>query len=86
MPQGLMERAKSVATTAQLPSTEQLLVADGDARIALDPVSGVNRYGCGLHPDPALAAFGSSTASVISQASFAWQIGCATDWQQHQSL
>lgn len=71
MPQGLMGRAESVATTTHLPSTEQLLVADGDARIALDTVSGVNRYGCGLHPDSALAAFGSSTASVISQTSFA---------------
>ena len=66
-----MGRAESVATSAYLPSTEQLLVADGDSRIALDPASGVNRYGCGLNPDPALAAFGSSTASVISLASFA---------------
>lgn len=63
--------AESVATSALLPSTEQLLVADGDARIALDPISGVNRYGCGLNPDPAIAAFGSSTASVISLASLA---------------
>ncbi|MFZ1546673.1 MAG: hypothetical protein WAT12_06185 [Candidatus Nitrotoga sp.] len=66
-----MGRAESVATPVHPPTTEQLLVADGDVRIALDPVSGVNRYGCGLHPDPVLAAFGSSTASVISQASFA---------------
>lgn len=66
-----MGRAESVVTSVILPGTEQLLVADGDARIALDPVSGVNRYGCGLHPDPTLAAFGSSTASVISLASFA---------------
>lgn len=49
-----------------LPSTEQLLVAGGDARIALDPLSGVNKYACRPFPDPQLLAFASSTASVIS--------------------
>jgi hypothetical protein len=53
-----------------LPATEQLLVSGGDARIALDPDSGLNKYGCKPCPDEALMAFGSSTASSISQAGY----------------
>lgn len=55
----------------ELPSTEQLLISGGDARIALDPVSHLNKYGCRPYPDPALLAFGSSTATTISEAGFA---------------
>lgn len=55
----------------ELPSTEQLLISGGDARIALDPVNGLNKYGCRPYPDPALLAFGSSTATTISEAAFA---------------
>jgi len=54
-----------------LPATGQLLMAGSDARIALDPLSGLNKYGCQPLPDPDLLAFGSSTASVISTAAFA---------------
>ncbi len=54
-----------------LPSTAQLLVAGGDARIRLDPTRAANQYGCQPFPDPQLLAFGSSTASVISTAGFA---------------
>ncbi len=54
-----------------LPATEQLLVEGGDARVALDPDSGLNKYACSPVPDPDGAAFGSSTASVISSAGFA---------------
>jgi hypothetical protein len=54
-----------------LSSVEALLVSGGDERIALDSVTGLNQYGCPSHPDPDLLAFGSSTASVISKASFA---------------
>lgn len=54
-----------------LPPVEQLLVDGGDARIALDPGSGLNKYACQPFPDADLAAFGSSTASVISEAGFA---------------
>lgn len=54
-----------------LPGTEQLLISGGDARIALDPVNGLNKYGCQPLPDPELLAFGSSTATTISQAGFA---------------
>ncbi|MGZ4955485.1 MAG: hypothetical protein ACXV8Q_10270, partial [Methylobacter sp.] len=53
-----------------LPSTEQLLLAGGDARLALDPLSGLNKYGCQPFPDAQILAFGSSTASVISTEGF----------------
>lgn len=57
-------------TEFTFPSTDQLLVEGGDDRLALDPGRGANRYGCRPVPDTDLAAFGSSTASVISEAGF----------------
>jgi hypothetical protein len=53
-----------------LPTTEQLLVEGGDARLALDSFSGRNKYGCQPFPDPQLLSFSSSTASVISTEGF----------------
>lgn len=53
-----------------------LLVQGGDERIALDPATGRNRYGCGAAPDDCLA-FGSSTASSISAQAFASLAPCA---------
>lgn len=53
------------------PTTEQLLVSGGDARIALDPLTGLNKYACQPFPDPTLLSFSSSTASVISEAAYA---------------
>lgn len=56
-----------------LPPTEQLLLEGGDARIELDAKSGgaSNQYGCSPLPDPGLLAFGSSTATGVSEAGFA---------------
>ena len=51
--------------------TDELLVEGGDGRLTLDPISGVNKYGCAPWPDPQLADFGSSTASVISTQGYA---------------
>jgi hypothetical protein len=62
---------KQLQTSDSLLSTEQLLLAGGDARIAVDPLSGLNKYGCGPLPDAGLLAFGSSTASVISTEGYA---------------
>jgi hypothetical protein len=56
---------------AALPSVERLLLEGGDARIATGADGKTNRYGCGPFPDPALLAFGSSTASIVSEAGFA---------------
>lgn len=52
------------------PATEQLLVEGGDARIALNPLTGTNKYGCRPHPDADIAAFGSATATTISETAF----------------
>ncbi len=54
-----------------IPATADLLVDGGDSRLALDPRRHTNKYGCGPRPDPGLMAFGSSTASVISERGFA---------------
>lgn len=53
------------------PRLQDLLIGGGDGRLALDPFTSRNRYGCGPSPDPSLADFGSSTASVISAGGFA---------------
>jgi hypothetical protein len=54
-----------------IPSTCQLLTEGGDDRIALDPSGIANRYGCRPLPDSGLAAFGSATASTISEVGYA---------------
>jgi hypothetical protein len=54
-----------------LPSTCQLLTEGGDERITLDQSGIANKYGCRPIPDNGLAAFGSATASTISEAGFA---------------
>lgn len=71
----------SMVARPSLPPTEQMLVEGGDARIALDPDYALNKYGCQPLPDPDLAAFGSSTASVISREGFA-----AADRLRHRLL
>jgi hypothetical protein len=56
--------------TAELPATMRLLTDGGDARIVCGP-HGANRYGCSAVPEPDVLAYGSSTASTISDAGFA---------------
>jgi hypothetical protein len=56
---------------AQEATTSELLALGGDGRVVLDPASAVNKYGCPARPDPQLADFGSSTASVISTQAYA---------------
>jgi hypothetical protein len=58
------------APNGPAPSTRDLLIEGGDGRLALDPITGRNRYGCSPAPDVGLADFGSSTASVISERGF----------------
>ena len=48
------------------PTLEQLLCLGGDARIALDPVTGLNAYGCPPLPRDEFPAYGSCTASILS--------------------
>lgn len=53
-----------------LVPTERLLLQGGDERLVLGDGE-LNKYGCGALPDAALAAFGSSTATAVSDAGFA---------------
>jgi hypothetical protein len=75
-----------------LPSTSQLLIAGGDERNALNPSTGLNKYGCQPFPDPQLLAFGSSTASVISDEGYAVanqlreQLVIALNTESHQAV
>ena len=59
------------ALSPRVPSLEDLLALGGDERIAVSGADGANKYGCAPRPAPDLAAFGSSTASTISEAGFA---------------
>ena len=62
---------RSAAVPLVLLPTEQLLSQGGDERLAPVAPGGLNKYGCSSVPDAALAAFGSSTATSISEAGFA---------------
>lgn len=70
----------------QLPlpiaATERLLVEGGDGRIAIDKVSGVNRYGCSATPYPELLSYASATATTISPAAYAAADALRTQIQQ----
>src|SRR5947209_1345431 len=61
--------AGNMSVDAPLPPAAWFLSHGGDTRIALTP-DGSNRYGCPPTPDPAVAPFGSSTASTVSVAGF----------------
>ena len=52
-------------------SPESFIIAGGDDRLALDPATGRNRYGCAPRPDPELIQFASCTASTIGERGFA---------------
>ncbi|MBR0856528.1 hypothetical protein [Bradyrhizobium liaoningense] len=49
---------------------DTLLVSGGDPRLALDPRTRRNAYGCAPSPEPDVWNFASSTASTISQAAY----------------
>ncbi|GBQ26091.1 hypothetical protein AA0472_1995 [Acetobacter estunensis NRIC 0472] len=50
---------------------ETLMAAGGDARLELDPHTGLNHYGCSHRPRPWAVTFSSSTASSVSERGFA---------------
>ncbi|MGH6897716.1 MAG: pyridoxal-dependent decarboxylase [Geminicoccaceae bacterium] len=52
-------------------TTEHLLSSSGGSRLALDPATGRNAYGCAPRPRPTTLAFGSSTASSVSPQAYA---------------
>lgn len=49
---------------------ERLMIGGGDSRLALDAVTGLNRYGVPPRPRPEAVHFSSSTASAISDHGF----------------
>jgi hypothetical protein len=53
------------------PIFDALLLSGGDARLALDPASGLNIYGCAPRPRGDIDDFSSSTASTISTRAYA---------------
>ena len=50
-----------------LGPTEWLMEQGGDARLATDPFTGLNGYGCSHRPRPWAVTFASSTASSSSE-------------------
>ncbi len=56
---------------ADRAALEAALLAGGDSRLALDPASGLNPYGCRPVPQPDEISLSSSTASTISSRGFA---------------
>jgi hypothetical protein len=56
---------------ALLGPAEALLQSGGDARLRVDPATGLNHYGCSHRPRPWAVTFASSTASSSSERGFA---------------
>ncbi len=80
----MLKRMSLLRPSHYLSPTCQLLTEGGDNRILLDPICMVNKYGRRPIPDPELAAFGSSTASTISEGGFA--AAEALRWRLFQAL
>ena len=53
-----------------LGPAETLMAQGGDARLAVDPCTGLNHYGCSHRPRPWAITFASSTASSLSERGF----------------
>ena len=69
VPDGVMQ---ALATCwHQLGPAETLMATGGDARLAIDPRTGLNHYGCSHRPRPWAVTFASSTASSLSERGFA---------------
>jgi hypothetical protein len=61
------EQALIRALWSHLGTAEALMETGGDIRLACDPVSGLNGYGCSHRPRPWAITFASSTASSSSE-------------------
>ena len=53
-----------------LGPAETLMAQGGDARLRIDPLTGLNGYGCSHRPRPWAITFASSTASSLSERGF----------------
>ncbi|HTI02642.1 MAG TPA: hypothetical protein VL752_16955 [Acidisoma sp.] len=61
------DHARLVDAWAILGPTEWLMEQGGDARLGVDPFTGLNGYGCSHRPRPWAVTFASSTASSCSE-------------------
>jgi len=67
----LRDRSRSTSAMAGLfAPLDHLLGSGGDPRLRIDPVRGVNEYGCGLAHCPDILSFASSTATSISERAY----------------
>src|SRR5713226_741152 len=65
------DRSGSAAAMAELfGPLDRLLSGGGDARLAINPASGANGYGCQPFPCPETLSFASSTATSISERAY----------------
>ena len=69
--EGLAGRSRSASAMAELfAPLDWLLAAGGDSRLAINPASGLNEYGCQPTPCPETLSFSSSTATSISERAY----------------
>ncbi|MCB8880398.1 hypothetical protein ACELLULO517_09155 [Acidisoma cellulosilytica] len=59
--------AKLIDAWSILGPSEWLMEQGGDARLGIDPFTGLNGYGCSHRPRPWAVTFASSTASSVSE-------------------
>jgi hypothetical protein len=65
------DRSGSASAMADLfAPLDRLLSGGGDRRLAINPASGVNQYGCQPFPCPETLSFASSTATSISERAY----------------
>src|SRR5260370_6703107 len=65
------DRSGPAAAMAELfDPLDRLLSGGGDARLAINPASGANGYGCQPFPCPETLSFASSTATSISERAY----------------
>src|ERR1700753_630867 len=64
-------RSRSASAMAELfAPLDALLIAGGDSRLAINPASGLNEYGCQSTPCPETLSSPSSTATSISERAY----------------
>src|ERR1700744_795797 len=64
-------RSRSASAMAELfAPLDSLLITGGDSRLAINPASHLNEYGCQPTPCPETLSFSSSTATSISERAF----------------
>ncbi|MCQ8239463.1 hypothetical protein [Rhizosaccharibacter radicis] len=68
VPEAVRERL--AACWSLIGPVEALMAGGGDNRLAVDPRTGLNHYGCSHRPRPWAISFASSTASSLSERGF----------------